>query len=108
MRRVIGWDWCAFMISSRTSDHCPQCGGPLASKQAHPFPVVPQVLFATSFVLFLLFADRLFQGGVNRVGLALWCALQVGLGFWLVRSRLRARERLLRCIRCGHELRLNH
>ena len=80
----------------------------MVMKQSHPYPVLPQVLFGGSFVLFLIFSDRFFQAGANRGSLIGWCVLQVGLGVWLVRARLRAKIRILRCIRCSHTIPLKN
>jgi hypothetical protein len=74
-------------------------------KQAHPYPVAAQVLFGGSFVAFLLFSEKLFSQGSHRVWLAVWCGVQIALGVWLVKARLRARKRILRCIRCEQALR---
>jgi hypothetical protein len=70
-------------------------------RQQYPYPVIVQTLFAVSFVLFLLFYDRLprFPGG--RAWLWGWCGLQIVLGLMLVQRRLRAKKLILRCIRCG-------
>ncbi len=79
-------------------DACPQCGGPLAWRAVSGYPVVLQVVFGASFVAFLLLIGRL-QG--NIPALAGWTCAQALLGWVLVRARLRAKARILRCIRCG-------
>lgn len=80
---------------------CPQCGGPLALRQKHPYPIAWQVGFAISFVGFLFFFERL---KLHREWLWAWTALQTLLGIGLIRGRLRSRARVYRCIRCSADL----
>lgn len=80
---------------------CPQCGGPVAERQAHPYPVLSQVLFGASFLVFLFQSDRL---RAHPPWLWGWTAVQVILGVWLVWGRARSKRRVLRCIRCSTDL----
>jgi hypothetical protein len=77
---------------------CPKCGGPLALRPAHPYPIVVQVLFALSFIVFFLTAEKV---KVYPTALGAWIVLQIGLGALLVRGRLRTRKRILQCVRCS-------
>ena len=81
---------------------CSACGGPMVWRQEHPYPVVIQLVFAASFLVFLLFFDRL-RG--QPALMWSWSALQAGLGVLLIRGRLRTRRRVLHCIRCSAALR---
>jgi hypothetical protein len=103
--------WFEFMTLSARSrlaegDPCPSCPegrkGELVSRPAHPYPVVTQVLFGLSFVLFLVFFDKI---QMHKVWVWSWSAVQFGLGIVLVYRRRRASKRVLHCIRCGQELR---
>lgn len=107
--------WFEFMTLSAHSrlaegDPCPSCQskygadrkGELVLRPAHPFPVVTQVLFGLSFVLFLVFFDKI---QMHKVWVWSWSAVQFILGIVLVYRRRRASKRLLHCIRCGQELR---
>lgn len=69
----------------------------MAWRQEHRYPVILQLLFAISFVLFLVFFDRV---RANRQLLWGWSIFQAALGAGLIRGRIRARKRVLRCIRC--------
>jgi hypothetical protein len=71
-------------------------------RQPHRYPVVLQLAFAASFVLFLLVYEKL---QAHRAALWAWSALQLALAGLLVRGRLRARVRVLRCIRCESTIR---
>jgi peptidoglycan biosynthesis protein MviN/MurJ (putative lipid II flippase) len=82
-------------------DACPKCGGPVTWRQVHGYPVLAQVLFGLSFVAFLIVYDQVRQ---NRAILYAWSVIQAGLGAWLVRGRMLAKKRVLRCIRCGADL----
>jgi hypothetical protein len=75
----------------------------MAWRQAHPYPVVLQLLFGACFVAFLLFSDKLAHLG-KQWNYA-WTALGILLGVLLIRGRARARKTVLRCIRCGTDLR---
>jgi hypothetical protein len=85
--------------SGHSEQDCPSCGGPLSARQARPYPVLIQLLFAASFVAFLLCFEKLRASG-NRAGIWAWSAVQAALGAALIRGRLLARKRVLRCIRC--------
>jgi hypothetical protein len=79
---------------------CSACGGPLAERPEHPYPVLLQLLFGASFVAFLFLVEKL-----PRPALVAWTFSQAALGVLLVRGRTRAKRRVLRCIRCGADLR---
>ena len=75
-------------------------------RQEHPYPSIIQALFGISFILFLVFFDRV--QALRPAGFPIiwaWSGLQAALGIWLIRRRIRARIRILRCIRCGQALR---
>jgi len=96
------------MISSASSEStgketCQNCGGLMAWRQAHPYPVLIQVLFGVCFVAFLLFSDKVARYG--RQWNYLWTAVGVVLGLFLIRGRARAKKTVLRCIRCNADLR---
>ncbi len=83
------------------TDACPKCGGPITWRPAHGYPILAQVVFAASFIAFLVYFDQVKS---NRAMLWAWSVLQAGLGVWLVRGRMRAQKRVLRCIRCSTDL----
>jgi hypothetical protein len=94
------------MTSSASSDSdqvCKNCGGLMAWRQAHPYPVALQVAFGVCFVAFLFFSDKVAQFG--RQWNFLWSAIGVALGVLLIRGRVRAKKTVLRCIRCNADLR---
>ncbi len=93
-----------FMTLSDRSDAdvCPKCGGPLADRPEHPYPVLLQALFGLSFLLFLIFFDEIRP---FRTALWGWSLAQAAMGIALVRGRMRARKRVYRCIRCTAALR---
>ena len=70
----------------------------MSLRQLHPYPVWTHVLFAASFVGFLLFVDRLSRD--QRLWLWVWSGVQVILGLILFRLRKRSRIRIYRCTRC--------
>ena len=76
----------------------------MAWRQAQPYPVIAQALFGLSFGVFMFFAEKLFANPAHQAWIWVWAMVQVYLGIWLVRGRLKARRRILRCIRCGLEL----
>jgi hypothetical protein len=80
---------------------CPKCAGPLAWRQIHGYPVLAQALFGISFIIFLFVYDQVRE---SRAILWSWSIVQVGLGALLMRGRMRARKRVLRCIRCNAAL----
>jgi len=84
------------------TDNCPKCGAPLRERQAYPYPVKSQILFALSFVFFLFAQDKIAS---NKIVLGAWCLFQIALGAWLIRGRLRARKRIYHCVRCQPDLR---
>ncbi len=90
------------LVKSESDDSCEKCGGPLTWRQAHPHPVARQILFGVSFIVFLLVSDRLKE---HRQILYAWSIVQAGLGIWLIRGRIAAKKRILRCIRCSATLR---
>jgi hypothetical protein len=73
----------------------------MAWRQKHRYPVVLQILFAVSFILFLIYFD---QVRAHRDWLWAWCIFQGAVGVGLIRGRVRARKRVLRCIRCSSTL----
>jgi len=73
----------------------------MVSRPLRPFPVVTQILFATSFVAFLLVVDRIRLQPSLRWAIWTWCVAQVLLGIQLVRLRIRAKKTILRCLRCS-------
>jgi hypothetical protein len=81
---------------------CPHCGGSLAWRRMYPYPVLLQFVFAASFIGFIVLFDRI---SAHRLWLWLWTGAQAILGVFLIRSRLRTRKRILRCIRCNEALR---
>jgi len=91
-------------------DPCPNCpqdkpgqlSGELVSRPAYPYPVITQILFGLSFVLFLIYSDKI---QAHRIWVWSWCAVQFVLGMILVYRRRRASKRVLHCIRCGQDLR---
>lgn len=83
-------------------DGCPDCGGPLMERPEFPYPSGVQAAFGVSFVLFLALFNRVQQ---SRPAIWAWSALQIALGILLIRRRIRAKSRVLRCIRCEHALR---
>jgi hypothetical protein len=96
------------MISSVSSESagagtCQNCGGVMAWRQAHPYPVRLQVLFGACFLAFLLFGDKIARYGHywNYV----WTGVGALLGVLLIRGRARAKKTVLRCIRCNTDLR---
>ena len=80
---------------------CERCGGPLVWKQAHPYPVLLNILFGGSFIAFILLFSR-FQA--QRIVIYGWSLFQLVLGIFLVRGRLQARRRVLHCLRCNASL----
>ena len=78
-------------------ESCTQCGGPLAWRQAHPYPVGWQLAFAVSAVAFWILFEKIRD---NRTVIWSWCVLQAILGVPLIRGRIRSRKRILRCVRC--------
>lgn len=76
---------------------CARCGTELTpSPRNHP--VVLQVLFGASFVLFLALFEK-----IQTVPVALWSwtAAQTLLGFLLARARLRLRRPSFDCKNCN-------
>ncbi len=90
-----------FKLGSRR-EACDQCGGPLAERPAHPYPVLEQTLFGLSFLGFLLVGEKL-RGQLALIWV--WSAVQLILGALLIRGRMRSKRTVYRCIRCGRELR---
>ena len=79
-------------------DLCPSCGGKTAYRSKRKFPVLLQITFGGSFVVFLLFHEKLIS---IPIALWAWCAIQTVLGLLLVRARRQAIEKILICIRCN-------
>jgi hypothetical protein len=92
-------------LSGSSEDICPKCGGRLVVRPARPFPVVTQVLFGVSFLVFLLFSQKLKETGNLKPLLWGWTAVQAGLGILLIRQRMAARKTILVCIQCSQALR---
>ena len=69
----------------------------MADRPAGRYPVKLQIDFGFSFVLFLVLVD---QVSISKWVLAAWCLLQIALGVALVRGRIRAAQRVYRCVRC--------
>lgn len=65
-------------------------------------PVLMQILFGMSFIVFLIYGTEL---AAHPQWLWAWTTVQIGLGAGLIRGRLRARKRILRCVRCQAVLR---
>lgn len=76
---------------------CPKCRGPMSWKQAYRYPTWTQISFALSFCVFLLVFPRIQS---QRFVVWSWSIAQALLGVVLIRFRLRARRRVLRCNRC--------
>ena len=87
-------------MTLETAPICSECKNPMALRQA-PFPVMLQLIFALSFVGFLLCFDAI---RAKRIFIWLWSAVQIGLGFLLIRARMKARIHIYRCIRCDSAL----
>ncbi|OFY99207.1 MAG: hypothetical protein A2070_11855 [Bdellovibrionales bacterium GWC1_52_8] len=66
-----------------------------------PYPVKTQILFAISFVAFLLVIDRIRTNPSLHWVIWTWCVGQVIIGIQLVRLRIRAKKSILRCLRCS-------
>ncbi len=81
---------------------CPECGGPMAWRQEHPYPIGLQAGFGLSFLAFLFAFDHV---RANRPVVWAWSLVQIALGILLIRGRRRAGKRVLRCIRCTGALR---
>ena len=92
------------MTLSKRSDPvlCGKCGGEMSWMAYRPYPLVTYVLFASSFLLFVIFNDKV---QAHRPWLWAWSLVQISLGVLLVYQRLQARRRVLRCIRCIEDLR---
>ncbi len=80
---------------------CPKCQQTMVWRPKYPFPVVLQVVFGVSFLLFVLFVEKL----PSRALVYAWTAAQILLGGLLIFGRARARQKVLRCIKCGSGLR---
>ena len=80
---------------------CPKCQQLMVWRPKYPFPVVLQILFGVSFLLFVLFVEKL----PSRALVYAWTAVQVALGGLLVLGRARAKQKVLRCIKCDPGLR---
>jgi hypothetical protein len=92
----------SFETSSDITDKsCPDCQGPMTWRREFPYPVVSHLIFGASFLAFLLLYDQI---RAHRLWLWLWSVVQIALGAWVMRARLRARKRVLRCIRCSGDL----
>ena len=74
----------------------------MAWRQEHPYPIWLQTAFGLSFIAFLFTFDRVHT---NRLVVWAWSLTQITLGALLIRGRLRAKKRVLRCIRCSGALR---
>lgn len=81
---------------------CPKCGRDRVLRPEHPYPLILQVIFGASFILFLIFYQKLAN---SRMFLVIWTAAQFVLGALLIRGRLRARQRIYRCVICDSALR---
>lgn len=74
----------------------------MVSRPAHPYPVLLQTIFGLSFIIFLIFGDKIVAlGHGNKTPLWIWSAVQIMLGVLLIRRRSQAKRRVYRCIRCG-------
>lgn len=91
-------------ISARADDDglCEKCKSPLKIRQAHPYPVTLQIIFALSFAAFLWAQSAI---KLPSPVFWLWTTAQIILGVLLVRARLRSSKRILICIRCNPPLR---
>lgn len=71
-------------------------------RPAYPYPVLIQIIFGASFIAFILLFEKFESYPTFLWG---WSGVQVVLGFFLVRGRIRARKRVYRCVRCSGDLR---
>jgi hypothetical protein len=92
----------SFGSSDRSEELCKNCGGPLAQRPAHPYPVALTLAFGACFLGFLLFSERVARYG--REWNYVWSGIGVVLGILLIRGRMRAKKTVLRCIRCNQAL----
>ncbi|MBC7690764.1 MAG: hypothetical protein H7222_03275 [Methylotenera sp.] len=88
-------------MSNRSEEFCDTCKSPLIWRNAHPYPVLIQTLFGVSFVVFMVLLDKIRAHAGMIWG---WCLMQIALGVLLIRGRLRAKKRVLHCIRCDAAL----
>lgn len=71
-------------------------------RPAYPYPIWLQTAFGLSFVVFLFVFQKLAR---TPLALWIWSGVQAILGGFLMRGRLRSKQRVLRCIRCEPPLR---
>ncbi len=76
---------------------CPQCQRPMLLAPLRPFPILSQLSFGLSFVIFMIFFDRVKQYGML---IWAWCLFQIALGLYLMRRRQQARRKIYRCVVC--------
>ena len=86
---------------SESDGDCSRCGDPLTSRPAAPYPVALQIIFAGSFVVFLIVTA---MGPLPKPVLWAWTAVQIVLGALVIRARKRAQGTVFRCNRCDTDL----
>lgn len=81
---------------------CPQCQAQMTLRPLAPYPVWIQFLFGVSFLLLLFFGEK--AQNFTPYALWLWTAIQILLGFLLMKGRIRASRKVYRCVRCSADL----
>ncbi|OFZ82824.1 MAG: hypothetical protein A3K03_03030 [Bdellovibrionales bacterium RIFOXYD1_FULL_44_7] len=90
------------LLRDKSNEYCPKCGQELVWRQQHRYPIISHIIFGLSFVAFLFLFNKIKN---ERWILWSWTAFQATLGVLLVAARLRAKKRVLHCIRCSSALR---
>jgi len=88
--------------NSIESYECKKCGKPLSLKSLTKQPIGLQILFGFSFVLFLIFNQKIVSYSVKI--LWVWSFFQIAIGFLLFRARIKARQKVYRCLYCQDDL----
>ena len=91
--------------SAKINNRCPSCQSELSWHHPNRYPVLTQILFAIRFVIFLVLVDKLRAVRYASQIIWIWSLAQIGLGVLLIRGRIAAKKRILRCIRCSTDLR---
>ena len=81
---------------------CSTCGAELISKVKRKHPVALQLLFGASFLAFLVVTRD--SAHSPKWLLWSWTAIQLGLGYFLVKARMRAKQRNWHCNHCQPSL----
>lgn len=76
---------------------CLDCGGKTVLRSKKRYPILLQIVFGASFVVFLIFHERM---RAIPTLLWSWSVIQAILGGFLIRARRQAAEKILICIRC--------